>query len=135
MPRNNSVVGSVIGLVIFLSFGVFFLFGWAPFSFFSIVPFFPLIIIIIIIGIAVAASTRSRHSTYSSPKTHNQHQYYSQEVSRPNPYVVNASSSSTVRSISIEDDEPEKSLANFCQFCGTKKDRNSTLCHNCGSKL
>jgi len=135
MPKNNSKIGSIIGLMIFLSFGVFFLFGWGPFSFFNFLPFFPMIFVFIIIGIAGAASANSRRSTCYSSKSNNQYQNYSQEVPRLNPYTVKTSSNSTVRPIYIEDDEPEKPLANFCQFCGTKKDRNAIFCHNCGSKL
>jgi hypothetical protein len=135
MPKNNSKIGSIIGLMIFLSFGVFFLFGWGPFSFFNFLPFFPMIFVFIIIGIAGAASANSRRSTCYSSKSNNQYQNYCQEVPRLNPYAVKTSINSTVRPIYIEDDEPEKPLANFCQFCGTKKDRNAIFCHNCGSKL
>ena len=135
MPRNNSVVGSIIGLVFFLGFGVFFLFGWGSFSLFSFFPIFPMIFVIVIFGIVVAASASSRRSTMCSTRTNNQYPYYSQEVPRSNPYVVKTSSSSTVRPIYIEDAEPEIPTAKFCQYCGTKKDRNAKYCHNCGTKL
>jgi hypothetical protein len=135
MPRNNSIIGSIIGLIIFLGFGVFFLFGWGSFNIFNFLPFFPMIFIIIIIGIAGAASASSRRSTCCSPKSHNQYQYYTPEVPRSNPYIVKTSSSSTVRPIYIEDAEPEKPKANFCQYCGTRKDKNAIYCHDCGSKL
>ena len=142
MSRNNSTVGSLIGsligLIVFVGFGAFFLLRLSPFTFFRIMPFFPMIFIIIIIGIAGAASARSRrakHSTCCSPKSNNQYQYYTTDVPRSNPYIVKASSSSTVRPIYIDDVEPEKPKANFCQFCGTKKDRNAIYCHSCGTKL
>ena len=135
MPRNNSIIGSIIGLIFFLGFGVFFLFGWGSFNVFNFMPFFPMIFVIIIIGIAGAASASSRRSTCCSPKFNNQYRYYTPEVPRSNPYIVNTSSSSTVRPIYIEDAEPEKPIANFCQFCGTKKDKNAIYCHDCGSKL
>jgi len=135
MSRNNSIIGSIVGLIIFLGFGVFFLFGWGPFNIFNFMPFFPMIFVIIIIGIAGAASASSRRSTCCSPKSNNQYQYYAPEVPRSNPYIVKTSSSSTVRPIYIEDSEPEKPIANFCQFCGTKKDKNAIYCHDCGSKL
>ena len=135
MPRNNSIIGSIVGLTIFLGFGVFFLFSWSPFGMFSFMPIFPMIFVIIIIGIAGAASASSRRSISCSPKSHNQYQYYTPEVPRSNPYIVKTSSSSTVRPIFIEDVEPEKPKANFCQFCGTQKDKNAIYCHNCGSKL
>ena len=136
MSRNNSIIGSIVGLIIFLGFGVFSLFGLSPFTLFTFIPFFPMIfIIIIIIGIAGASSASSTHSTCCSPKSHNQYQYYTSEVPRLNPYIVKTSSSPTVRPIYIEDAEPEKPIANFCQFCGTKKDKNAIYCHDCGSKL
>ncbi len=135
MSRNNSIIGSIVGLIIFLSIGVFFLFGSSPFFLFNFTPFFPMIIIIIIIGIAGAASASSRRSTCCSPKSNNKYPYYPQEVPRANPYVVKSSSSSMVRPIYIEDTEPEKPKANFCQYCGTRKDRNAIYCHNCGTKL
>jgi len=135
MPRNNSIIGFVIGLVIFLGFGVFFLFGWGPFRIFNFLPLFPMIFVIVIIGIAGAASASSRRSTCCSPKSYNQYPYYPQEVPRSNPYIVKSLSSSTVRHIDIEDTEPEKPTAKFCQYCGTRKDKNAKYCHNCGTKL
>jgi len=138
MPKNNSIIGSIIGLIIFAGFGVFFLFGFSPFTFFSIMPFFPMIFIIVIIGIAGVASASSRRSTCCSPKSYksyNQYQNYTEEVPRSNPYLVKTSSISTVRPIFIEDAEPEKPKTNFCQFCGTQKDKNAIYCHSCGSKL
>ncbi len=142
MSKNNSTVssliGSLIGLIIFVGFGAFFLLRFSPFTFLRIMPFFPMIFIIIIIGIAGSASARSRrakHSTCCSPKSNNQYQYSTTVVPRSNPYIVKSSNSSTVRPIYIEDVEPEKPKANFCQFCGTKKDRNAIYCHSCGTKL
>ena len=136
MPRNNSIVGSIVGLMIFLGFGVFFLFGLSPFTFLSIMPFFPMIFIIIIIGGVVGAvSASSRRSTCCSPKPNNQYQYVTTEVPRSNPYVVKTSSNSMYRPIYIEDAEPEKPKTNFCQYCGTKKDKNAIYCHSCGIKL
>ena len=127
MPRNNSIIGSIVGLIIFLGFGVFFLIGLSPFSLFNIFPFFPMIFIIIIIGIAGAASAGSRRSTCCLPKSNNHYQYNTPEAPRSNPYVGKTSSSPTVRPIYIEEAEPEEPIANFCQYCGTKKDRNAKL--------
>jgi len=135
MSRNNSIVGSIIGLIFFLGFGVFFFVGLSPFTFISIMPFFPMIFIIVIIGIVGAVSARSRRTTCCSPKSNNQYQYNTPKISRSNPYLVNTSSSYTVRPIYIEDAEPEKPIPNFCQYCGTRKDKNATYCHSCGSKL
>jgi len=138
MPRNNSIVGSIVGLIIFLGFGVFFLFGLSPFTFFSIMPFFPMIFIIVIIGIVGAVSASSRRSTCCSPKSYksnNQYQYVTHNVPRSNPYIVKTSSSSMYRPIYIEDAEPEKPKSNFCQYCGTKRDKNAMYCHSCGIKL
>jgi len=134
MPRNNSIIGSIVGLIIFLGFGVFFLFGWGSFNIFNFIPIFPMIFVIIIIGIAGAASVSSRRSSFFSPKSSNQYQHYPQEVQRSNPYIVKTSSSSTVRPMYREDAEPENPIAHFCQYCGTKKDRNTVYCHNCGTK-
>ena len=142
MSRNNStvssLVGSLIGLIIFVGFGAFFLLGWSPFGMFSFMPFFPIIFVIFIIliaGVGSASSKHSKHSTCCSPKSHNQYQYITPKVSKSNPYIVKASSSSTIRPIYIEDTEPEKPKTNFCQYCGTKKDRNAIYCHSCGTKL
>ena len=145
MSRNNStagsLIGSLIGLIIFVGFGAFFLLRLSPFAFLRIMPFFPMIFIIIIIGFVGAASARSRRSTCCSQKPHNQnqslnqYQYSTQEVPRTNPYIVKAPSSSTVRPIFIDDVEPEKPKTNFCQYCGTKKERNAVYCHSCGTKL
>jgi hypothetical protein len=135
MPRNNSIIGSIVGLIIFLGFGVFFLFGWGSFEIFSFFPIFPMIFVVAIFGIVVAASANSRRSTVSSSWKNDHYQSYSQEVPRSNPYVAKTSVNSIVRPIYIEDAEPEIPTANFCQYCGTKKDRNAKYCYNCGTKL
>jgi hypothetical protein len=135
MPRNNSAKGSIIGLMVFLGFGAFFLFGGGIFRIFSFVPFFPMIIVIVIIGIAGAASAASRRSTCCSPNSNNQYSYSSQEIPRSNPYIAKPTRSTPVRQIYIEDVEPEVPKTNFCQYCGTKKDRNAVYCYNCGTKM
>ena len=135
MPRNNSVVGSIIGLVFFLGFGVFFLFVCGSFSLFSFFPIFPMIFVIVIFGIIVAASANSKHSSANPTWKSNHYQSYSQQIARLNPYIAKTSSSPTVRQIYIEDAEPEIPTTKFCQYCGTKKDRNAKYCHNCGTKL
>ena len=135
MPKNNSVVGSLIGLVVFIGIGVFFLFGVGPFRFLNFFPFFPRIFIIICISIAGAASANAKRSNCCDPKQYNRNQYYRPEVPRSNPYTVKTSNSPVVRQIPIENDEPEQIIAKYCQYCGTKKDRNAIYCHNCGTKL
>jgi len=135
MPKNNSIIGSIIGLIIFAGFGVFFLFGWGSFSIFSFLPFFPMIFIVIIIGIVGTASANSRRSNCCSPKSNNQYQHYTPEVPKSNPYIVKTPSNSMVRPIYIVDTEPVKQKANFCQYCGTKIDKHAIYCHSCGTKL
>ena len=135
MPRNNSVIGSLIGLVVFVGIGVFFLFGFSPFRFMNIFPFIPIIFIIICISIAGAASANAKRSSCYASKPYNQNHYYNQEIPRSNPYYAKTSNSPIVRSIYIDDSESEKPIPNFCQYCGTKKDRNAIYCHNCGTKL
>ena len=133
MPRNNSVIGSVVGLIVFVGIGVFFLFGISPFRFLNIFPFLPIIFIIIIMGIA--AVTSAKRSSCCAPKPYNQNRYYTQEFPKSNPYNIKTSSNSVVRPIYIDDTEPEKPMTNFCQFCGTKRDNSAKYCHNCGTKL
>lgn len=135
MSRNNSIIGSIIGLIFLLGFGAFFLFGFSPFTFNGIMPFFPMIFVIVIIGIVGAASASSRRSNCCSPKPENQYQYITPEAPRSNPYAVKTSKSSIVRPIYIDDAEPEKPVPNFCQYCGTRKDKNAIYCHSCGTKL
>lgn len=137
MSRNNSAIGSIIGLMVFLGFGAFFLFGQGVFRIFSFVPFFPMIIIIVIIGIAGAVSASSRRSTCCSPNSNKYYSYGSQEIPRSNPYIAKPTRNAQVQQITIEDVEPEvpKAITNFCQYCGTKKDRNAVYCYNCGTKL
>ena len=139
MQRNNSGIGCcIIGLIVFLGFGVFFSLRSSPFSLYNIMPLFPMIFVIFIIVIAGAASASamsSKRSICCLPKSHNQYQYSTPEVPRSNPYVVKASNGSTVRPVYIEDTKPEKPKTNFCQFCGTKIDRNAIYCHSCGTKL
>jgi hypothetical protein len=105
-----------------------------------------MIFVIIIIGIVGSASAKAKNSGCCTPKQYNQNQNYNREVMRfnphatrtlygSNPYNTKTSSISVVRPIYIEDAEPEIPTANFCQYCGTKKDRNAIYCHSCGTKL
>lgn len=133
MPRNNSVIGSLVGLIVFVGIGAFFLLGITPFRFLNIFPFLPIIFIIVIMGIAVA--TAAKRSSCCEPKSYNQNRYYTQEIPKSNPYNIKTSSNSVVRPIYIEDDEPESPQSNYCQYCGTRRDINAKYCHNCGTKL
>jgi hypothetical protein len=137
MSRNSSIIGSIIGLMFFLGFGIFFLVGSRMFYVFPILPLFPMIFVIMVIGIIAAASASSRRSALNCcpPRFQNQYRAYPREVPKSNPYVVNTSSSPTVRPIHIEEEEPEKPISKFCQYCGAKRDINAIYCHNCGTLL
>jgi hypothetical protein len=59
-------------------------------------------------------------------------------IQEPNPYrVENRSQNHTTNSYYQRIDEEIEVMPNirFCQYCGTRIERDSLFCHNCGIKL
>ena len=131
MPRNNNPAGVVIALLIFVVFG--FVFFIPSIGFFQIFTMFPIFFIIAIIGLIVAISSGNRRQNVI--KTYkNENQGYSQ---KPNPYRVQNSQEqvNTSKYQRIEEETELKPIIRFCQYCGSKIERDAMFCHSCGSKL
>ena len=135
MSDRNSESGCIIGFLVFMAFGLFFILD-LPFSIFPFMGFFPVIFIFIfIIAVAGASSGKSKHC---KPVQKKYDQYSQQQVPRVNPYIVRNSVRNDVQTFSVEDYkpiEPTKPKALFCQFCGTRIDKDTRFCHQCGSRL
>jgi energy-coupling factor transporter transmembrane protein EcfT len=143
MSNKNSGAGCIVGVFFFMVFGLFFIIE-VPFSFLpvifrvisSIIPYFPLILIFIfIIAISGASSGKSKRC---KPVQKNNDQAHHKQVSRVNPYIVGSSVRNDVQTLIVEDYKPielTKPKALFCQFCGTRIDKDARFCHQCGSKL
>jgi len=135
MSNRNSGAGCIVGLFFFMAFGFFFILD-VPFSIFPFIGFFPVIFIFIVIIVVVGAS--SGKSKCCKPGQKKYDQYSQQQVPRANPYIVRGAVRSDVQSLLVEDYktiEPTKPKASFCQFCGTRIDKDARFCHQCGSKL
>ena len=143
---SRSSIGAVIvGLLIFLIFGIFFLVffnrsGLFGFNFpviFIILGF--VVFITVILGISIAASSMSK--TYKTPKAniHSQnHEIIQGQTFQQNPYVVREPiQKSTEPQYQEKPTEvfPIVNEINFCRYCGGNIDRESRFCHQCGSKL
>ena len=135
MSNRNSGAGCIVGLLFFMAFGLFFILE-VPFSIFQFIPFFPVIFIFIfIIAVAGASSGKSK---CCKPVQKNYDQNHYKQVPRVNPYIVRGSVRNDVQTLLVEDYkpiEPTKPKALFCQFCGTRIDKDARFCHQCGSKL
>jgi hypothetical protein len=131
MSRNNNPAGIIIGLILFAYIGFIFLFpNMRFFPIFTIFPSF--FIIIFIISIATIASNKRRTTPNSVYKIENQGNNRIR-----NPYRVQFPQEAvkTSRYQKVEEDDEESPIVRFCQFCGTKIERDAIFCHRCGSKL
>ncbi len=128
MSRNNPA-GVIIGIFIFVVFG--FVFFIPNMLFLPVFPSF--FIIIIIVSIAVSISSNRRPNANKAFK--NENQVKTQKI---NPYRVESYSQKNIKTSQYQRVEEEielKPIIRFCQFCGTKIERDAMFCHNCGSKL
>jgi len=135
MSNRNSGAGCIVGLLIFMAFGLIFIIE-VPFSIIQFMPFFPVIFIFIIIIAAAGAS--SGKSKRCKPVQKNYDQEHHKQVPNVNPYIVRSSVRNDAQTLLVEEYkpiEPIKSQALFCQFCGTRIDKDARFCHQCGSKL
>ena len=137
MSNKNSESGCIIGFLVFMAFGLFFILD-LPFSILPFMGFFPMFFIFIFIFIIAAGGTSSRKSEHCKPVQKKYDQHSQQQVPRVNPYIVRGSVRNDVQTSLVEDYkpiEPTKPKALFCQFCGTRIDKDARFCHQCGSKL
>ncbi|GAI60628.1 unnamed protein product [marine sediment metagenome] len=135
MSNRNSGAGCIVGLLFFMAFGFFFILD-VPFSIFPFIGFFPVIFIFIVIIVVAGAS--SGKSKCCKPGQKKYDQYSHKQVPRANPYIVRGAVRNDVQTLLVEDYkplEPTKPKASFCQFCGTRIDKDARFCHQCGSKL
>jgi uncharacterized membrane protein YvbJ len=137
MSDRNSELGCTIGFLFFMAFGLFFILD-LPFSISPFIGIFPVIFIFIFIFIIAAGCTSSKKPKGCKPVQKKFDQYSQQQVPRANPYIVRSSVRNDDQTLLVEDYipiEPAKPKALFCQFCGTRIDKDARFCHQCGSKL
>ena len=136
MSNRNSRSEWIVVLILFIGFGPLLFILVQPFIIFLLAPFYPLIFIsIFMIAAAYASSGKSKRC---KPVQKKYDQFSQQQVPRVNPYVVRNSVRNDSQTLLVEDYkpiEPTKPKALFCQFCGTRIDKDARFCHQCGSKL
>ena len=132
MSRNNNPAGVIIGLLIFVYLGfVFFMPNMGSFPIFKVFP--GVFIIIFIASIAAITSNKRRSTTNNAFKNENQ-----VNAQKLNPYRVEYNSQEHIQTSHYQRVEEEielKPIIRYCQFCGTKIERDAMFCHSCGSKL
>lgn len=134
ISRNNNSAATVVGIILFSLF----LLGFMTFLINrSIITIFPSIFIIIfviifIVSISSIVSKSRRPRGYNEYKSNNQ--LYTQ---KSNPYRVQSSQEEikTSQYQRIEEEIELQPFIRFCQYCGTKIERDAMFCHKCGSKL
>ena len=130
VSRNNNPAATIIGIVI----GVLFLLGIMTFmTSLSIFTLYPTFFIFIFIGSIVSIISKSRR-----PYNNNSYKAKNQiNTQKSNPYRVQKSQEQikTSQYQRVEEDIELKPIIRFCQFCGSKIERDAMFCHNCGSKL
>ena len=136
MSNRNSRSEWIVVLILFIGFGPLLFILVQPFIIFLLAPFYPLIFIsIFMIAAAYASSGKSKRC---KTEQKNYDQYSQQQVPRVTPYIVRGSVRNDVQTLLVEDYkpiEPTKPKALFCQFCGTRIDKDARFCYQCGSKL
>ena len=124
---SRSSIGAVIvGLLIFLIFGIFFLVFFNRSGLFGFN--FPVIFIILgfVVFITVILGISQNHEIIQG------------QTFQQNPYVVREPiQKSTEPQYQEKPTEvfPIVNEINFCRYCGGNIDRESRFCHQCGSKL
>ena len=130
VSRNNNPAATIIGIVI----GLLFLLGIITFmTSLSIFTLYPTFFIFIFIGSIVSIISKSRR-----PYNNNSYKAENQvNTQKSNPYRVQKSQEQikTSQYQRVEEDIELKPIIRFCQFCGSKIERDAMFCHNCGSKL
>jgi hypothetical protein len=130
VSRNNNPAATIIGIVI----GVLFLLGILTFmTSLGIFILYPMFFITIFIGLLVSIISKSRR-----PYNNNSYKVENQvNVQKPNPYRVQNSQEQVKSSLHqrFQEELKLKITIRFCQFCGSKIDRDALFCHSCGSKL
>ncbi len=132
MSRNNNPAGVVIGLLVFLYIG--FVFFIPRMGFYPVFTIFPGIFILIFIA-SMATIISNKRSSTANRAFKNENQI---NIQKPNPYRVENRSQDHLTNSSyqrVEEEIEVKPIIRFCQYCGTRIERDSMFCHNCGIKL
>ena len=131
--HRSSNISVIVGLLIFLVFGIMFFMLFNNSGLHGLGLSMPLVIggftifIVIIAGVASVASAMSK--TYKTPKEPIISAVQPRKpVVQLNPYKVEKDKFSR-REI------PVIGEVNFCRYCGSKIDRDARFCYQCGSKL
>ena len=130
MARNNNSARVTIGLLIFVYLGfVFFMPNMSSYPIFKVFP--GIFIMFFIISITTITSNKRRSTANRVFKNDNQ-----VNTQNTNPYrVENKTYEHVKRCQRVEEEVELKPIIRFCQFCGTKIERDARFCHSCGSKL
>ncbi|MHA1376480.1 MAG: zinc-ribbon domain-containing protein [Promethearchaeota archaeon] len=132
MSNKNSGSGCVVGFLLILVYGLLIICN-VPFSFIWLWPV--IFCFITLISSIDYSSWRANH--YKSVKKNIDQDQHKQ---RPgvNHYIMKSSVKNDVQTLVVKDYkpiDPIKPKALFCQVCGTRRDKDATFCHQCGSKL
>ena len=142
--RNRAGRAIVAGIILFLVFGLLMLVFFYRFDGFAIIPIWPIIsglvgFLIFITLIGVIAASMSAPSKKANEERIKSYQYQTQRQSQQlNPYIIRDSMQKQPEEPiykEITREIPIISDINYCRYCGSKIDRDSVFCHQCGTKL
>ena len=130
MARNNNSARVIIGLIfIYLGF-VFFMPNMGSSPIFKV---FPGVFIIFFI-VSIATITSKRRSTANRAFI-NENQVKIQKINKYRTEYYSQKNIKTSQYQRVDEEIELKPIIRFCQFCGTKIERDAMFCHSCGSKL
>ena len=147
--RRNRYYRNRTGGAILAALALLFIFGLLFFFFFnrsngSTIVLWPIIsglggFIIFIAVIGAIAASMSRPSKRANEERMKSYQYqYQSQPQQSNPYIIRDLIPKQPKEPiykEIEREIPVVSDINYCKYCGSKIDRDSVFCHQCGTKL
>ena len=132
MSNNFSGSGCIIPFLLILVYGGLIIFK----ATFSLLWFLPVIFCFITTMLSIDYS--SEGANHYKPVKKNNEQDQHKRRPRVNSYIARDSVRNDVHTLLVEDFKPiehVKPKAFFCQFCGTRREKDAIFCHQCGSKL
>ncbi len=132
MSNNFSGSGCLISSLLILVYG-FLIICKVPFS---LIWLLPVILCVITTFLSIDYSSMGAEHYKHVKNKNDQDQHKRRPIVNSN--IARNSVRSYANTLLVEDIkglEPVKSIALYCQFCGTRREKNAKFCHQCGSKL
>ncbi|KKK42249.1 hypothetical protein LCGC14_1598920 [marine sediment metagenome] len=143
--HRSSNISVIVGLLIFLVFGIMFFMLFNNFGWHGLGLSMPFVIggftVFLVVVICIASIASAMSKTYKTPKDNifNRNLIQSKNPApQPNPYIIQ---NDIKEQVGVDEEKssrreiPVVGEVSFCRYCGSKIERDARFCHQCGSKL